>query len=86
MTDQTKDKRIPKDAKYEDLLVPIFKEGKKVYHSPDLEKIREHGQNSLSRFSQNIKRFLNPHVYEVGMEKKIHEIKIDLIKDARKNI
>ena len=67
-----------------DLLVPIFKDGKKVYTSPSLHSIAKHCQDELKRLQVGVKRFLNPHVYPVGMEKNLYELKNKLVKKIRK--
>lgn len=81
--DPTRDKVIPAETPFEDLLIPIFREGTKVYNSPPLADIRERTQIQLKSFPLNIQRFLNPHQYTVGMEKTIHEEKVRLIKNLR---
>jgi len=82
--DATRVKAIPKNCEYEDLLVPIFRNGNLVYPIPSLEAVRKHTYQDLSCFHESIKRFLNPHQYPVGLEKKLYELKIDLIKKIRK--
>lgn len=81
--DPTKQKKIPKGIKGEDLLVPIFREGKRVYELPSLKEIRAKTIRELDRFPVGIKRFLNPHQYVVGMERSLYDLKIDLIKKIR---
>lgn len=81
--DPTKDKILKKNLPWEDLLVPIFRKGKRVYELPSLDTIRERTQTQLSHFPVGIKRFLNPHLYVVGMEKKIYDLKVRLIKEIR---
>lgn len=81
--DPTREKRLKKDLAWEDLLVPIFRQGKLVYDLPALPSIRARTTEQLSQFPVGIKRFLNPHQYVVGMEKKIHEEKMRLIKEIR---
>jgi nicotinate phosphoribosyltransferase len=51
---------------------------------PSLEEIRNHTKQELAGFQVGIKRFLNPHLYVVGMEKELYDIKIDLIKKIRR--
>lgn len=75
---------IQKGLKSKDLLEPIFREGTCVYSLPSLDEIREKVKKELTAFPVGIKRFLNPHVYVVGMEKKIYDLKIELIKEMRK--
>lgn len=81
--DPTHEKTIHKDLDFIDLLVPIFREGKRVYDLPSLSSIRERTQQELSYFPDGVKRFINPHAYPVGMEKSLYELKIKLIKNVR---
>lgn len=82
--DSTKDFVIGANTPYEDLLQPIFREGKCVYALPPLPSIQLRTKQQLKSFSVNIQRFLNPHQYEVGMEKHIYEEKLQLIKNLRR--
>ncbi len=81
--DPTRDKILKKDLTFEDLLVPIFRQGQRVYQLPKLDEIRNRTKNNLDQFYSGVKRFLNPHQYIVGMEKAIYEKKIKLIKHIR---
>ena len=81
--DPTHVRVIKKGVPSKDLLKPIFRQGKCVYQRPSLQEIHQHTQQELSHFPVGIKRFLNPHVYGVGMEKKLYDLKIHLIKQIR---
>jgi nicotinate phosphoribosyltransferase len=81
--DPTHVRMIGKGVPSKDLLEPIFRQGECVYQRPSLQQIRQHTQHELRSFPIGIKRFLNPHVYTVGMEKKLYDLKIDLIKQIR---
>ncbi|MGK5595383.1 MAG: nicotinate phosphoribosyltransferase [Parachlamydiaceae bacterium] len=81
--DPTREKILKKHLKYEDLLVPIFRQGKLMYQLPKLDEIRERTKKNLNQFYSGVKRFLNPHQYIVGMEKAIYTRKITLIKQIR---
>lgn len=81
--DPTKQKILKKDLRGEDLLVPVFRNGKLVYDLPELEKIRDKTLDELARFPAGIKRSMNPHQYVVGMEKSLYDLKIELIKNIR---
>lgn len=74
---------IKKGVPSRDLLNPIFRQGKCVYQRPSLHEIRQYTQQELGRFPVGIKRFLNPHIYVVGMEKNLYDLKIHLIKQIR---
>lgn len=81
--DATRTKSISQNSAYEDLLVPIFQKGKLVYQLPSIEQIRENTYRNLSHFHEGVKRFLNPHQYPVGLEKRLYDIKTKLIKKIR---
>jgi len=66
--DSTRRRRLPPDLAYEELLVPIFRQGALVYACPPLAEIRQRAQAQLARFHAGIKRFANPHQYPVGLE------------------
>jgi nicotinate phosphoribosyltransferase len=79
----SRSKKMPADATTEDLLIPIFKQGKSVYQSPQIADLRKRTQDQLAGFHDGIKRFLNPHEYPVGLEAGLHQLKTELILKAR---
>lgn len=81
--DPTKQKILKKGLQGEDLLQPIFRNGKCIYELPSLDNIREKTLRELSHFPVGITRFMNPHEYVVGMEKSLYDLKIELIKNIR---
>lgn len=81
--DYTRRKKFSGSNQFKDLLVPIFKDGKSVYKSPDIHQIRAFAQRELQSFHSGIKRFVNPHQYPVGLEKNLHNLKSELILKAR---
>jgi len=83
LLDQTKQQTLPTTLHSKDLLVPIFRKGKRVYALPSLQEIRNHSKQELEMFHPSIKRFLNPHQYVVGMEKSLYQLKVELIKNIR---
>ena len=58
--DMTRRRTIPDGAASEDLLVPVFRCGRKVYGSPDLPSIRRRAAEQLASFPGGVKRFVNP--------------------------
>ncbi|MBC7920297.1 MAG: nicotinate phosphoribosyltransferase [Ferruginibacter sp.] len=82
-TDFTKRRNLSNAWAHEDLLVPILRTGKLVYELPGLEAIRQRVQQQLPRFHEGIKRFVNPHVYHVGLEKSLYDLKTNLILELR---
>jgi nicotinate phosphoribosyltransferase len=70
-------------AKFKDLLIPILREGKRVYKSPPLKEIREKTLTELAQFHPATRRFLNPQPYFVGLEKSLYELKLGLIHELK---
>lgn len=66
-----------------DVLIPIFRGGKLVYKSPSLQAIQGIAKTELSRLPPSIKRFVNPQLYFAGLEKNLHEKKLELIKKIK---
>ena len=81
--DPTRRKLIPDDAEFEDLLVPVFRDGRLVYSEPALAGVRERTQVQLGGLHPGHKRFLNPHEYPVGLSPALHELRMQLITAAR---
>ncbi len=82
--DATRRKRIPQRAAAEDLLRPVFRDGAFVGETPSLDAIRRRTETELARFHPGIKRFDNPHQYPVGLERRLHERRVQGIAEARR--
>jgi nicotinate phosphoribosyltransferase len=76
--DPTHWKALAPDMKYKDLLVPIVRQGKRIYSSPSLQEIREKTRSELSQFHPAMRRFLYPQPYFVGLEQSLYEMKLKL--------
>ncbi|MBU0616390.1 MAG: nicotinate phosphoribosyltransferase [Planctomycetes bacterium] len=83
--DSTRRRKITADTAHTDLLVPVFRRGRLVYDVPPLDAARQRAHDQLSRFHAGIRRFVNPHQYPVGLEQRLHELKTELILQARKS-
>lgn len=81
--DLTRQKRFAQAALHEDLLVPIFRTGQCVYECPPMQDVRRRVQAQLVGLHAGVKRFLNPHEYPVGLESRLHELKTQLVLEAR---
>lgn len=78
--DPTKRKKISTDGlDKEELLKPIFEKGTKVYERPDIHQIRKNTARNLSQFDKAHKRLVNPHVYPVGLEEGLYELRTQLV-------
>ncbi|MCI5052743.1 MAG: nicotinate phosphoribosyltransferase [Simkaniaceae bacterium] len=77
-----RDKRL-EGGQFQDLLIPIYKGGKRVYTPPALRQVRENTLKNLAQLPETLKRFKNPTPHPVGLEKSLHEIKLSLIESLR---
>jgi nicotinate phosphoribosyltransferase len=85
MLDSTRRKKIPVKSPHEELLVPVFRQGKNLYKIPSIAQSRQRTLTQLSLFHPAIRRFLNPHSYPVGLEKNLYEFRTALILKARQS-
>ncbi|HUY33599.1 MAG TPA: nicotinate phosphoribosyltransferase [Pirellulales bacterium] len=81
--DANRRKNIPSATPYDDLLVPIVRQGRLVRDQPPLAAIRDRAGAELARFSAGVRRFVNPHEYPVGLEPRLFELKNRLVREAR---
>jgi nicotinate phosphoribosyltransferase len=81
--DLTRRKPLPAGARHEDLLVPVFRGGRRVYDSPGVHDIRARAQAQLAGFHGGVKRFVHPHRYPVGLEQRLFDLKTELVLKAR---
>lgn len=81
--DMTRRKEIPPGTEWTDLLVPVFRQGRRVYDPPPLAAAQERARDQLRGFHEGIKRFVNPHRYPAGLELGLFDLKMRLILDAR---
>jgi nicotinate phosphoribosyltransferase len=84
--DATQRKRLmPAYYEEEELLTSIFKKGKLVYTLPSLQEIRARVISQLAAFDKTHKRLTNPHVYPVGLEENLHQLRMELVIEAKNN-
>jgi nicotinate phosphoribosyltransferase len=81
--DATKRRRLDAGMPYEELLVPVFRGGRRVYNPPPLEAIRARTATQLATFHEGHKRLKNPHLYPVGLSQELHERKSAMIRSLR---
>jgi nicotinate phosphoribosyltransferase len=76
--DFTRRRTFAVNQPHDDLLVPVFRAGQLVYDQPGIHQIRARVKAQLSGFHPGIKRLVNPHLYPVGLERGLFELKTDL--------
>ena len=67
----------------EELQIPIFKEGKCVYHSPSLNDIRLYSKQAQNKLWDEIMRLEFPHIYYVDLTKRLLDDKMKLLHDRK---
>lgn len=65
----------------EDLLVPVFVDGERVYESPALPEIRGRTLAQLASLDGTHRRLLNPHVYKVSLSPKLADLKERMLRE-----
>jgi len=81
--DPTRRKKIASQALATDLLTPAFRGGDVVAEAETLEVIRGRVRENLERLHPTIRRFMNPHEYPVGLEIGLHELRDEMVRQAR---
>lgn len=82
-SDPTRRKTFGPRHSSEELLVPVFREGRSVYPPVGIERIRTRTLDGLAGLDSSMKRFLNPHTYPVGYERKLEGLRTALVLRAR---
>ena len=78
--DPTKRKKIKsKGLDQEVLLKPIFEKGKKIYAMPNIQEIKANAVRNLAQFDKALKRLVNPHIYPVGLEENLYQLRNELV-------
>ena len=63
----------------EELMVPVFKNGRQVYQPPPLAEVRARAERQIASLEPEYKRFTNPHIYKVSLSDKAFETKKQLL-------
>ncbi len=74
---------VPVHDRTEDLLVPVFRDGQRVYKHPTLSESRAYAQAQLKALPAAVRQLSEPASYPVGLEKQLYDLKMQLIQAAR---
>ena len=70
---------------FRDMLVPLFRNGKRVGERPDVHQIRDYVKKQLAtEVWEEEQRFENPHTHYVDMSPALYELKMNLLHEERK--
>jgi nicotinate phosphoribosyltransferase len=64
-----------KNHRQQPLLQKVMSEGKRLMVQPSLNEIADYTQKRLSLLPAEYKRFENPHIYKVGISKKLLQLR-----------
>jgi nicotinate phosphoribosyltransferase len=67
----------------EELVLPVLRGGKRVAPAPDLDSIRSRARAQLDGLHPAIRRLLNPHTYPVGLERRLHDRRVQQVLERR---
>jgi nicotinate phosphoribosyltransferase len=70
----------------EELLKPIFENGRLVYELPTLSEIRARVKKQTQVFSPEIQRLTNPHEYHVDLSEPLWQLKNRMIAKAKPHV
>ncbi len=85
-TDPTRSRPLDDPALlHEDLLIPIFRQGRQVHEPAPLNEARARVRAQLAALHPAIQRHLNPHEYPVGLAANLHDLRARLIQEARRD-
>lgn len=63
----------------EEILHPVFVDGRQVYEKPSLREVRAYAAEQIERLEPEYKRLSNPHIYKVSLSDKLHRLKKELL-------
>jgi nicotinate phosphoribosyltransferase len=66
-------------SEWEELLGPVFAEGRRIEPEPDIEVLRQRRQADLDRLDPGVRRLVNPHIYHVSLTRRMKTLQLDLM-------
>lgn len=83
LADDTHSTTFPAGANSTDLLVPVFRQGKRVLEPESTEDARNRAQQQLAEFPAGVRRLSHADTYPVGLEAGLYARKRQLIRSQR---
>ncbi|MFI5258045.1 MAG: nicotinate phosphoribosyltransferase [Candidatus Limnocylindrales bacterium] len=68
----------------EELVLPAMRSGRRLAPAPPLGEIRARAHAQVGSLHPAIRRLLNPHTYPVGLERALHERRVQLVLERRR--
>jgi nicotinate phosphoribosyltransferase len=82
--DPTRQRLLGPELATEDLLAPVWKQGRRVAPPPPLAAVRERTQHELQKLDPTVRRLQHPHEYPVGLCAGLYAERMRLVQAARK--
>ncbi|AGA68116.1 putative nicotinate phosphoribosyltransferase [Desulfitobacterium dichloroeliminans LMG P-21439] len=83
---QTWKRKTLTNFKTRELLVPVFRGGKRVYDLPNLKEIQTYAQRECDSLWDEVKRLVNPHHYIVDLSPKLFELRQSLLLEISNSV
>ncbi len=74
---------IQEGTRHEDLLVPLYRNGKRIADLPSMQDSRSRALVQVAALDPTIRRLANPHIYPAGLEAGLYGKKLELIQQLR---
>ncbi len=81
--DPVRRRRISPAEEWQDLLVPVFRDGQVLIETPSIHDVRTRVHGQLEHLHAGIKRFVYPHRYPAGLDHTLYDLKSELVLKAR---
>jgi nicotinate phosphoribosyltransferase len=75
---------IESDWSPQELVLPAMRAGVRVSPPPSLDEVRARARDQIGSLHPAIRRLLNPHLYPVGLEMRLHERRTALVVERRR--
>jgi nicotinate phosphoribosyltransferase len=82
-SDPIRRRRLADDLESEDLLVPLIRDGVLACEQPGLPEIQQRARAELKALDPTVRRFLNPHRYPAGLERRLAEMRTEMMLELR---
>lgn len=75
-----------RDFKTRELLVPVYRGGKRVYNLPLLPDVQAYAQRELNGLWSEVRRLTNPHRYIVDLSQKLYDLRQQLLLEIENEV
>jgi nicotinate phosphoribosyltransferase len=76
--------RIPANARVGELRAIVMENGRRTCGCAPLQALAKRTREEMARLPDGCLRFVNPHRYRVALSRQLHELRIALIEQARR--